>query len=105
MQANKRRALGAAETVVGDRDDDEAWAAAVEDAAALYYICPNMEPNDIDIAMRVIHTEASLHTARLEDQRGVTWTAVTPLYLYHHVLLPKGNANVSSKAHPACDDI
>lgn len=70
-------ALGAQEAVVGDFRDDAAMAQAVRGSRAVYHICPNMNPDEIEIGRRVI---------------AATRQAGVGRFVYHSVLHPQVEA-------------
>lgn len=70
-------ALGAAEAVVGDLENEEDVREAMAGATAVYHICPNMHPNEIGIG------ETAIQAAQ---QNGIT------RFVYHSVLHPQVEA-------------
>jgi uncharacterized protein YbjT (DUF2867 family) len=73
-QAVALRALGAAEVVAGDLGNDEALRAALAGAQAVYHICPNVHPAELDIGQRMI---AGARAAGVEH------------FVFHSVLHPQ----------------
>ncbi len=73
-QAETVRRLGAQEVVVGDFQDPAALAQALEGAAKVYHICPNMHPAEEEIGRAV-----------LEQARR----AGVQHFVYHSVLHPQ----------------
>ena len=68
------RSLGATDIVVGDMCDEETIRSAMHDVRAIYHICPNMSPDEVEIGKLVIRE------AKLE---GVEH------FVYHSVLHPQ----------------
>jgi NAD(P)H dehydrogenase (quinone) len=71
------RGDGAGEVVVGDLRDDVSVARAVRGAAAVYHICPNMQPDEVAIGRQML---AAARAARIER------------FVYHSVLHPQTQA-------------
>jgi uncharacterized protein YbjT (DUF2867 family) len=67
------RRLGATEAVVGDMRDPEALSEACHGVRAVYHICPNVHPEEVEIG------EIAIAAAR---------TAGVERFVYHSVLLP-----------------
>jgi NAD(P)H dehydrogenase (quinone) len=76
-QAAVVEALGARQAVVGDMRDPETVGAAVRGARAVYHICPNVHPDEVEIGERAM---AAAHTAGVEH------------FVYHSVLHPQVEA-------------
>ena len=68
------KSLGAADVSIGDLRGEETVRAAMRDVRAVYHICPNMSPDEVEISRLVIH-EAKL--AGVEH------------FVYHSVLHPQ----------------
>jgi uncharacterized protein YbjT (DUF2867 family) len=71
------RSEGAVEVVVGDLRDDDAVRRAVDGAASVYHICPNVHPDELAIGQRVL---AACRRARVNR------------FVYHSVLHPQTQA-------------
>lgn len=69
--------IGAREVVVGDLRSRETVAGAVEGAAAIYHICPNVHPDETAIGRRVVSAAVAGGVTRL---------------VYHSVLHPQVEA-------------
>ena len=76
-QIELMQAIGAQEAVFGDLLDKAALKQVVQGVQAIYHICPNMNPNEIEIGRRIINA------ARLA---GVS------RFVYHSVLRPHTQA-------------
>jgi len=72
--ASAMKALGAADILVGDLRDEETVRVAMRDVRAIYHICPNMSPDEMEIGKLIIR-EAKL--AGVEH------------FVYHSVLHPQ----------------
>ncbi len=66
--------LGAAEVIVGDLQDPAAVTAACKDVRAVYHICPNVHPQEIEIGQNII---------------AAAKAASVQLFAYHSVLHPQ----------------
>lgn len=67
-------AMGASEVIAGAMDDPHAWSRAARGAEAIYHICPNVSPDEIDFAKALIAAATELGVRRL---------------VYHSVLHPQ----------------
>jgi NAD(P)H dehydrogenase (quinone) len=67
-------AMGVDEIMLGEMDDPQALARALRGADAIYHICPNVHPNEVGFARRLIDSAADLGVPRL---------------VYHSVLHPQ----------------
>jgi NAD(P)H dehydrogenase (quinone) len=76
-QAQAIQELGAQEVVVGDMRDREAMEQATRGAEAIYHICSNMNPDEVEIGEVVIATARAAGIERL---------------VYHSVLHPQTEA-------------
>jgi uncharacterized protein YbjT (DUF2867 family) len=70
-------ALGAQDVVVGDMRDEDAFVKAAQDASAIYHICPNMSPYEMDIGRKAIAAAQRAGVGR---------------FVYHSVLHPQMEA-------------
>lgn len=68
------KGLPAAETVVGDLADPRLWEEACRDIQAIYLICPNMYPRELEVG------QLAVQAARLAGVRH---------FVYHSVLHPQ----------------
>lgn len=68
------KSLGAEKVIVGDMLDEAALEPALEDARAVYHICPNMSPDELQIGKQII---------RQAIKSGVEH------FVYHSVLHPQ----------------
>jgi NAD(P)H dehydrogenase (quinone) len=68
------KALGAEKVIVGNMRDENALRAALQDMHAVYHICPNMNPNEVEIGQLMIE---------LARANGVEH------FVYHSVLHPQ----------------
>ena len=68
------QALGAGEVIVGDMRDGQTLAKALDGVAAVYHICPAVQPDEAAIGIGII---AAAREARVE------------LFVYHSVLHPQ----------------
>ncbi len=73
-QAATLEELGAREVVVGDVQDPETLTAAARGARAIYHICPNMHPREVEIGKMVVAAARSAGCER---------------FVYHSVLHPQ----------------
>lgn len=71
------RAYGAGEVVVGDLRDEASVRRAVRGAAAVYHICPNVQPDEVTIGRQIL---AAARADRVER------------FAYHSVLHPQTQA-------------
>ena len=71
------RADGAGEVVVGDLRDEASVGRAVRGAAAVYHICPNVQPDEVAIGRQIL---AAARAHRIER------------FVYHSVLHPQTQA-------------
>jgi uncharacterized protein YbjT (DUF2867 family) len=71
------RADGAREVVVGDLRDEASVGRAVRGAAAVYHICPNVQPDEVAIGRQIL---AAARAGRIER------------FVYHSVLHPQTQA-------------
>lgn len=109
-QAERLRNLGAQEVVVGDIQDEAILRQAMQDAQAIYLICPNMHPDEVVIGRAAIataeavgvhlvyhsvlhpHTEKMPHhwnKLRVEEllfESGLGWTILQPAAYMQNVL-------------------
>lgn len=76
-QRTSLRQAGAHEVIVGDMQDRDAFENAIKGVRALYHICPNTHPDEVEF------TRLALATARTE---GMT------RFVYHSVLHPQTEA-------------
>ncbi|SHK77538.1 Uncharacterized conserved protein YbjT, contains NAD(P)-binding and DUF2867 domains [Bradyrhizobium lablabi] len=67
-------AMGAREVIAGAMDDPHVWSRAVRGTEAIYHICPNVSPHEIDFAKELIAAATDLRVPRL---------------VYHSVLHPQ----------------
>ena len=68
------RELGATEVVVGDLADAAIWQQATQNIDAIYFICPNMHPHEVEIGQKAIAAALSANVGR---------------FVYHSVLHPQ----------------
>ncbi len=68
------RTMGARDVVDGAMDDPQALARATHDVEAIYHICPNVSPHEIDFAKALVTAASNSGVARL---------------VYHSVLHPQ----------------
>lgn len=73
-QAEEIRGIGGKHIVLGDLRDDESLAEAMKGITSIYYICPNMAPDELEIGKNLI---------RIARQNGVT------RFVYHSVFHPQ----------------
>ncbi len=71
------KALGAAEVVVGDLQDESAVRAAMDGVISVYHICPNVNPNEVQIGYIAIQSALAAGVAH---------------FVYHSVLHPQVEA-------------
>jgi uncharacterized protein YbjT (DUF2867 family) len=67
-------ALGAADIVVGDMNDPRALAEAMRNVEAIYHICPNVNPHEVDLGKAMIDAATRAGVKR---------------FVYHSVLHPQ----------------
>jgi uncharacterized protein YbjT (DUF2867 family) len=68
------RKLGADEVILGDMLDPEAFKEAAKGIRAIYHICPNVHPNEVEIGINAIEAAKATGAER---------------FLYHSVLHPQ----------------
>lgn len=73
-QAQGLAGLGVTEIAIGDLNDPAALQQALQGVRALYHICPNMHPNEVQIGRNVI---------------GAAQAAGVEQFVYHSVLHPQ----------------
>jgi len=74
QQAEEIKKIGSSEIVIGDLRDSNSLAKAMIGIKKIYYICPNMAPDELEIGQNLIH---------LARKYGVT------RFVYHSVLHPQ----------------
>jgi uncharacterized protein YbjT (DUF2867 family) len=74
QQAETLRKMGVKEIAIGDMRDPVAVANAMEGISKIYYICPNMAPDELEIGRMLID---------LANQKGLS------RFIYHSVLHPQ----------------
>ena len=73
-QAEEIRSIGGKHIALGDLRDNESLAEAMKGITSIYYICPNMAPDELEIGKNLV---------RLAKQNGVT------RIIYHSVFHPQ----------------
>ena len=73
-QADEIRSIGGKHIAIGDLRDSNALASAMEGILSVYYIAPNMSPDELEIGRNLI---------RIARENGVT------RFVYHSVLHPQ----------------
>jgi uncharacterized protein YbjT (DUF2867 family) len=68
------QSLGAEKVVIGDMQDTSALLSATKDVRAIYHICPNMNPHEVEIGKEIIEVA---QRSRVEH------------FVYHSVLHPQ----------------
>ena len=68
------RELGATEVIMGDLSDTATWRQATQNASAIYLICPNMHPYEVEIGHKAIIAAKAASVHR---------------FVYHSVLHPQ----------------
>jgi NAD(P)H dehydrogenase (quinone) len=76
-QVKPIRAMGAADVIVGDVLDTAVWQQATASIRAVYHICPNMHPQEVEIGDRAIAAARANHCQQ---------------FVYHSVLHPQTKA-------------
>jgi uncharacterized protein YbjT (DUF2867 family) len=76
-QAEQIRAIGGKHIAIGDLRDSDALASAMEGVVSIYFIAPNMSPDELEIGRNLI---------RIARENGVT------RFVYHSVLHPQVEA-------------
>lgn len=76
-QAEEIRSIGGKHVAFGDLRDNSALASAMEGVTSVYYIAPNMSPDELEIGRNLI---------RIARENGVT------RFVYHSVLHPQVEA-------------
>ncbi len=74
VQAEEIRSIGGKEMAFGDLRDNESLASAMDGVHTIYYICPNMAPDELEIGKNLI---------RIARQKGIT------RFVYHSVFHPQ----------------
>ena len=72
-QSDKVTALGSTETIMGDLNDDTLLENAVREIEQIYYIAPNISPDELTIGKKLIQLAKQHHVTR---------------FVYHSVLHP-----------------
>ena len=74
QQADEIRSIGGKYIVLGDLRDNDSLTEAMKGITSIYYICPNMAPDELEIGKNLI---------RIARQNGVT------RFVYHSVFHPQ----------------
>lgn len=74
QQAEEIKNIGATDIIIGDLRDSNSLAKAMTGIKKIYYICPNMAPDELEIGRNLIH---------LASKNGIT------RFIYHSVLHPQ----------------